>query len=128
MAESARIGDVYRDRPDTGTITEETAYRNIAGRKGHSVWLALGMVDRDNFAYFEVTTPTGKVILPESQLEEVWSGCEDSGEERCQGSRRVSFPKSAEQAQRFNLIRLTAENRAPLVVCLPLAGVRVGGG
>lgn len=113
MADDARIGDVYRDRLDASTLTEETAYKDIASRKGHSVWLALGMVDK-NLRLFEVTTPTGKLILPEDQLETFAKdakilekkGIKEAGE-------RLFL--SAEEAQRYNLIRLIANDRAAVV-------------
>lgn len=113
MSDGARIGDVYRDRQLAPTITEETAYKDIASRKGHSVWLALGMVDK-NLQLVEVTTPTGKLILPEDQLESFSKDAKVLAKETIKQQGEPLF-LSAEQAQRYNLIQLIAETRAEVI-------------
>lgn len=118
MASSARIGDVYRDRPNEGTITEETAYKDMAGRKGHSAYLALGMANAAT-RLWEVTTPTGKLILSEEQLESFAREAKvlrkdlikDAGE-------RLLL--DAPTAQRLNFARLVVDSRAAVATAYRL--------
>ena len=69
MAPEARIGDVYSDPAVDPTLVEENYYRQIARQKGHSAWLAMGMIDRD-LRLLEVTTAASKRFLPADELEQ----------------------------------------------------------
>lgn len=110
MAPGARIGDVYKDRPDIGSITEETAYRDIANKKRHGLWIAMGMVDK-NLRLFEISTPNGKVILPEEKVEAFAKDAKILKQETVKepGERLLL---DAKRAQALNLITLIAGDRA----------------
>ncbi|MFO0945066.1 MAG: hypothetical protein U1D30_03835 [Planctomycetota bacterium] len=90
--------------------SRKTAYRDIANKKRHGVWIAMGMVDK-NLRLIEVTTPNGKMILPEDKVEAF------AKEAKILKQQVVKEPGErllldAKQAQALNLITLIANSRA----------------
>lgn len=116
--DGVKIGDAGHDPAEEITQPMRQAYEEIAGKNGHDVWIALGMLDR-SLRLFEVETATAKRLRPEEKLDDV-------KRERAVLKQQLvkeqgqTLLMDAPQAKRLGLIRLTATSRRDVVAAYGL--------
>ncbi len=110
MNDTARLGDLGA-QPFVSNVTEtmETAYREIATKKGRSAGLLSAMLHRDR-KILEIETPNTKRIVPESELAEIAKQTRILKQDvlKDQG---VPMVLDSSKAQKVGLIRTSANSR-----------------